>query len=83
MSPETTSPDLDEPVVLLNAKVWRKRMTKLGFPTITEQAEQVKCARSALYDVINGRAEPRRRLVRRMVAVSGLPPKRLLKVADR
>ncbi len=82
MSSNPTPPDLEAPVVLLNAEVWQTRMSKLGYDTPTKQAAAVGCARSALYDVINGRAEPRRSLVRRMVAASGLPPKRLLKLAD-
>lgn len=81
MSPQTTSDDFDAPIVLLNADVWEARMRALGYTTVKAQAAQVGCARSALSDLINGKAEPRRSLGRRMVRVAKLPPSKLFKLA--
>lgn len=82
MPSTTVSDDTKLPVLLVRADVWHARMRERNCVTGVEQALAVGCARSALIDVLSGKAEPRRDLARRMARAAGVSPDVLFKVAD-
>lgn len=77
-----SEPTSEPPVMLLRSDVWHARMLARNHATIAAQARAVRCARSSLYEVVSGRAEPRRDLVWRMARAAGTTPARLFRLAD-